>query len=154
MQILRGSTNRRERSRRRELPAARLRFTVTLARFDETAEAALQAVQKLQQPKRALLGRLDEVAVLLISDRRMSELHWRFMREHGPTDVITFDHGEIFVSVQTAEENRRRFGTSLQRELELYVVHGLLHLNGFDDRKPADARKMERTQAKILSTLK
>src|SRR3954468_15094043 len=133
---------------------AQRKLTVRLSELQKSAEAALQAVQKLQQPKRALLGRLDEVAVLLISDRRMSELHWRFMREHGPTDVITFDHGEIFVSVQTAEENRRRFGTSLQRELELYVVHGLLHLNGFDDRKPAEAQKMERTQKKILSALK
>jgi probable rRNA maturation factor len=73
------------------------------------------------------------------------------MNEAGPTDVITFQHGEIFISADTAKRNARRFGNSLARELRLYVVHGLLHLRGFDDRDPAGARKMEGVQRKILT---
>jgi len=72
------------------------------------------------------------------------------MHESGPTDVLTFQHGEIFVSVETAKRHARRFGNSLAHELRLYVVHGLLHLHGFDDRTQTEAHKMERTQEEIL----
>ena len=73
------------------------------------------------------------------------------MNERGPTDVITFQHGEIFISAEMARRNARRFGNSLVRELRLYIVHGLLHLQGFDDREPRKARKMEALQRKILA---
>ena len=73
------------------------------------------------------------------------------MNESGPTDVITFQHGEIFISAETARRNAQRFGNALARELRLYVVHGLLHLHGFDDRDESNARKMEIVQRRILN---
>ena len=97
------------------------------------------------------LERLEEVSILMISNRRMSALHSRFMNEAGPTDVITFQHGEIFISAEMAKRNARRFGNSLARELRLYIVHGLLHLHGFDDRDPASARAMATLQQRILA---
>jgi probable rRNA maturation factor len=72
------------------------------------------------------------------------------MHQSGPTDVLTFQHGEIFISVETAKRHARGFGTSLGHELRLYLVHGLLHLHGFDDQTETSARKMERKQARIL----
>jgi probable rRNA maturation factor len=69
----------------------------------------------------------------------------------GPTDVLTFQHGEIFISVEMAKRQARVLGNALMRELQLYIVHGLLHLHGFDDRTPAGARKMKKAQEKILS---
>jgi probable rRNA maturation factor len=68
--------------------------------------------------------------------------------------VITFQHGEIFISADTAVRNARRFGNSFADELRLYIVHGLLHLHGFDDRDKAGARKMDKTQRKILAEAK
>jgi probable rRNA maturation factor len=65
--------------------------------------------------------------------------------------VITFQHGEIFVSTETARRQTRRFGTSLEHELRLYLVHGLLHLHGFDDKDPRSAAEMKRTQEKLLA---
>ena len=91
------------------------------------------------------------IFVWLISDRRMSRLHREFLGKSGPTDVLTFQHGEIFISVATAKRHARAFGNSLTRELQLYIVHGLLHLNGFDDRTQSDARGMEKMQAEILT---
>ena len=91
-----------------------------------------------------------EVFIWLISDRRMALLHRQFLGKTGPTDVLTFQHGEIFISVETARRHARAFGNSLMRELKLYVVHGLLHLHGFEDRTPAEARKMKTAQEKIL----
>jgi probable rRNA maturation factor len=73
------------------------------------------------------------------------------MNELGPTDVITFQHGEIFIGAETARRNARRFGNALAHELRLYLVHGLLHLHGFDDRDEERARKMEIVQRKILA---
>ncbi len=67
--------------------------------------------------------------------------------------MLTFEHGEIFLSVETARRNARIFGNSLARELRLYIIHGLLHLHGFEDRTDADARKMEMMQERILGQL-
>ena len=63
---------------------------------------------------------------------------------------MTFQHGEIFISVDTARRHARAFGNSLLRELKLYIVHGLLHLHGFDDQTPAEAHKMKTAQERIL----
>ncbi len=92
----------------------------------------------------------SELAVLLVSDRRIAQLHRKFMNVSGPTDVLTFEHGEIFISVQMAQRNARLYQNSLMRELQLYIVHGLLHLRGFDDAERADARRMSSLQEKIL----
>jgi probable rRNA maturation factor len=106
----------------------------------------------LQIPKRepTELMRLREISVLFVSDWRMAALHRRFLGKSGPTDVLTFQHGEIVVSAETARRNARRFGNSLGGELRLYLVHGLLHLHGFDDGTKADAKKMEKVQRRIL----
>src|SRR6185295_13143344 len=84
----------------------------------------------------------EEIFVMLISDKRMSDLHLRYMNEAGPTDVITFQHGEIFISAPTAQRQAQEFGTTTRREIELYLAHGLLHLAGFDDRAADQRAKM------------
>lgn len=97
------------------------------------------------------LTRVAELNVLLISDRRMSELHRRFMQIDEPTDVITFQHGEIFISVETARRQAKIFGTTLSHELRLYLVHGLLHLQGFDDSEPVARQRMHLVQEKVVA---
>ena len=124
---------------------------VSIADLEQFAAKALRACLRLSRRKPTDLTRLCEIFVLLVSDRRMASLHRQFLNQTGPTDVLTFQHGEIFISVETARKHARTFGNSLARELRLYIVHGLLHLHGFDDRKRADARKMERIQKRILT---
>jgi probable rRNA maturation factor len=114
------------------------------------AGKALDCCLQFHEKKGTDLRKLPEVFVWLISDRRMTRLHRKFMHQTGPTDVLTFQHGEIFVSVETAKRHARQFGSSLASELRLYIVHGLLHLHGFDDRTQPGARKMEQTQERIL----
>jgi probable rRNA maturation factor len=116
-------------------------------------EFAVRALREcLQIPrKKSGLANLTELNVLLVSNRRMAELHRRFLHLPGPTDVITFQHGEIFVSVETARSHARRFGNSFAGELRLYVAHGLLHLHGLDDKTPAGAAEMERAQEKLVA---
>src|SRR5436190_23252260 len=124
---------------------------VNIIELEKFALKALRCCLRLRRSKSTELMKLGEVFVVLISDRRMASLHRRFLNQSGPTDVLTFQHGEIFISVATARRNARAFGNSLTRELQLYIVHGLLHLHDFDDRKQADARKMERMQKRILA---
>ncbi len=116
------------------------------------ARKAAELCLRLPRRKKSDLAQLREISVLIVSDRKIASLHRQFMNESGPTDVITFQHGEIFVGVESARRNARRFGNAFERELRLYVVHGLLHLHGFDDRNAASARRMRVVQRKILAT--
>jgi probable rRNA maturation factor len=124
---------------------------VPLAALQEFAVRALRECLKIPRKKSTGLANLAELSVLLVSNRRMAELHRRFLHLPGPTDVITFQHGEIFVSVETARSHARRFGNSLEGELRLYMAHGLLHLLGLDDKTPADAAEMELAQEKLVA---
>jgi probable rRNA maturation factor len=125
---------------------------INVADLQEFAAKAARKALQLNREKKTDLRKLHEVFVSLISDRRMASLHRKFMRETGPTDVLTFQHGEIFISVDTAKRHARSFRNSLESELCLYVVHGFLHLHGFDDRTQNGARKMKKMQESILHT--
>lgn len=119
--------------------------------LESFARKAVKLCLALPREKQTELEQLPEVSILIVSDRKIAELHRKFMNESGPTDVITFQHGEIFISADMAGRNAKRFESSLARELRLYIVHGLLHLHGFDDRDLQSARKMETIQRKILT---
>jgi len=119
--------------------------------LEKFATKAVKLCLKLPRTKEAALAQLSEVSVLIVSDNKIATLHQKFMNETGPTDVITFQHGEIFISAEMARRNAKRFGNSLGRELRLYVVHGLLHLHGLDDQDPVNARRMETVQREILA---
>jgi probable rRNA maturation factor len=126
------------------------KIPVNAAELEKFAVKALRHCVQLRKERPTDLTKLREIFVWLISDRRMSRLHRQFLGKSGLTDVLTFQHGEIFISVAAAKRHARAFGNSLTRELQLYIVHGLLHLNGFDDRTQPGARRMEKMQAKIL----
>jgi probable rRNA maturation factor len=126
------------------------KISVNVAELEKFADNAVQNSLQLRKGRQTDLRASREVSVWLISDRRMALLHRKFLGQLGPTDVLTFQHGEIFISVETARCHARAFGNSLLRELKLYIVHGLLHLHGFDDQTPGEAHKMKAAQEKIL----
>jgi len=126
------------------------KIPVNVAELEVFAANAVQNTLQLHQRQRTELRNLSEMFIWLISDRRMAFLHRKFLGQSGPTDVLTFHHGEIFISVDTARRHARAFGSSLLCELKLYIVHGLLHLHGFADQAPCDAQKMKAAQEKIL----
>jgi probable rRNA maturation factor len=126
------------------------RISVNVAELEKFAGHAVQNSLQLHQGQRTDLRKLGKISVWLISDRRMALLHRKFLGQSGPTDVMTFQHGEIFISVETARRHARTFGNSLLRELKLYIAHGLLHLHGFDDQTPSEMHKMKAAQERIL----
>ncbi len=138
-------------------PSVRVRnsqrkLRVNVSALQAFADLALRILLESKTRLGGVLRTLAQVDVLLVSDRRIAELHKRFMGIAGPTDVITFQHGEIFVSTETARANARRFGTTTDAEIRLYIVHGLLHLAGFDDTTAAAARAMAQTQNRIVAS--
>ncbi len=124
---------------------------VKLPALRDFARRALSECLNFPGRKPDALGHLAEVSVIVISDWRMAELHQRFLQEPGPTDVITFLHGEIFVSAETARRQARAFRTSLEHELHLYIAHGLLHLRGYDDKTTAGRAEMKRLQESVVA---
>lgn len=97
--------------------------------------------------------------ILLTGNKRIKELNKQFLHRNEPTDVISFGTkkrgfiGEIAISVEMAEENARRFKTSKENEIFLYIIHGILHLLGYEDKTRTKRRIMENRQKKILEAL-
>ncbi len=129
---------------------AQRKVRIDVRELQNFATRALSLCLTRNPPFKTNLRKLAAVSVVLVSDRRMAALHRQFMNIAGPTDVITFQHGEIFASVETARRNATEFGTSLAKEIKLYIVHGLLHLDGFDDATIAASRAMETAQKRIF----
>jgi probable rRNA maturation factor len=109
---------------------------------------AQRALEKVEAVKRTALP--AEIVAVLVSDRRISALHLQFMQIAGPTDVITFQHGEIIISVETAHRQATQLGKKLLPELCLYLLHGLLHLAGYDDTTDSGFREMQRLQRRLM----
>ena len=109
-----------------------------------------------------------EIGICLVAAPEMTRLNETFLRHAGSTDVITFDyaapktrtrnphpeiHGEIFVCVDEAVLQARKFGTNWQSEIVRYLVHGTLHLLGFDDASAGARRKMKPEEERRLAGL-
>lgn len=122
-------------------------------RLMDVAEAVGRAWPAIgaAQKDGSVLGELDEITVVLVSDRRMAALHGEFLGDASPTDVITFQHGEIVISAETARREAREWREPVPREVARYAVHGLLHLAGWSDATPRSAATMRSVQEKILA---
>jgi len=101
---------------------------------------------------------IAEIAVFLVSDREIARINRLYLGRKSPTDVIAFDlsgpdnrlFADIVVSTQRARANAKRFATSAMFEIELYVVHGLLHILGYNDRNKKEACLMQSKAENII----
>ena len=98
----------------------------------------------------AVLPGLGEIEISLVDDETIGRVHGEFLDDPDPTDVITFLHGEILVSAETARREGPEHGKTTAEEILLYVVHGLLHLNGHTDLGEPERTEMHRIQEEIL----
>lgn len=122
-------------------------------------EAALAAMRATRCPGGA------EVEVALVDDATISRLNRRFLGHRGPTDVLAFPGlrdepapcgtllGEIVISVERARAQARDAGWPVRREVVLLLVHGLLHLRGYDDHAPRDAGLMRARERRVLEKI-
>lgn len=101
-----------------------------------------------------------ELSIAVLDADTMGRVHADFLGDPAPTDVITFpgdalaaSAGEICVCADVARDYVRASGGDFARELALYVVHGYLHLCGFDDTTAVASRRMRRAEAVALAVL-
>lgn len=108
-------------------------------------------------------GPAAEVEIALVDDATIARLNRRFLGHRGVTDVITFQGsglphdrsiGEVVVSVERARAQARRVGWPLRHELAMLVVHGVLHLCGYDDHAAPDAARMRARERAIVERLR
>jgi len=99
----------------------------------------------------AHLETIQEIEFNLINDETICDLHAQFMDDPTPTDVITFHHGEVFISYDTALREADERTIPLAEELFRYHVHGLLHLAGYDDLSEPEYTEMHALQESLIS---
>jgi probable rRNA maturation factor len=127
---------------------------VQLAWLRRFAGEALAACAGESGDGQFALRALPEIEVAIVSDEVIARVHVDFMSVPGATDVITFDHGEIVTSAETAKAYAKQHGHTVDEELALYLVHGLLHLNGYDDLEPTRRKEMHRVQNRIWKAIR
>lgn len=109
-----------------------------------------------------------ELGIYLVGAAKMAQVNQTHLQHEGSTDVITFDysdpspeprvpklsiHGELFVCIDDAILQAGQFRTTWQSEVIRYVIHGVLHLCGYDDLKPAARKIMKRQENRLLKKL-
>ena len=125
---------------------------------------AVPPLQQFYERVRRELGFAPEsVTVQLISDETMSRLNQTFRKKRGPTDVLSFPAngspaaqgakyvGDIAISPETARRNARRFSRSFPMEMRILILHGMIHLAGFDHE--TDHGEMDRLERRLRKRL-
>lgn len=100
-----------------------------------------------------------QITIVLCDDAMIQAMNTRFLQHDWPTDVITFPLcqqplvGEIYISVDTAQRQAAEYGVVLSNELVRLVVHGVLHLLGYDDCTDDDRRQMQTVQERYVARI-
>ena len=129
-------------------------------RLDKKAVARVVAI--LDEHRAKFIGGCPdgELSLAFMTDAKLAKLHGDFLDDPTTTDVITFEGqpefgvaGEVCVSADTAAAYAKEHKRDFSEELTLYVVHGWLHLAGYDDLVPAKKRKMRAAEARAMKLL-
>jgi probable rRNA maturation factor len=102
------------------------------------------------KPRKQGMTLPSEVEITLLGKAAITRVHGEFLGDPTPTDVITFEHGEILIGVPIAAANARKFRHPTDHEIALCVIHGLLHLLGYDDLTKKERVIMHARQEEIL----
>ena len=153
---------RASNSRQRAAPSG---VDIQIAWRLRTSWRALRLLRRIaNHVLRAEGFRTGHLSIAVVGGRAMSTLNTRFHDTPGPTDVLSFDldsdaaagrmDAEIVLCAHVARK-RARGGTlqAARAELGLYLVHGILHVAGFDDHRPADFRRMHAREDELLTQL-
>ncbi|MBU4561638.1 rRNA maturation RNase YbeY [bacterium] len=133
------------------------------------AKKALKAARPARSARRSRAGegyREVQVSILFCSDPYIKRLNKEYREVNAPTDVLAFSMhggrfpkvhpeilGDVVISLETASRQAKRFRHSLDEEIVLLVVHGILHLLGYDHLKNKDKELMRRKEKQILRVI-
>ena len=92
---------------------------------------------------------LGDISIIFCSDNYLLDVNKKYLQHNYYTDIITFDYcegnrlsGDLFISVDSVRLNAAEYGSSFEDELNRVIVHGLLHLMGYDDHSDEDITQM------------
>ena len=104
------------------------------------------------------IRRVGQINIIFCSDNYILDVNQQFLQHDYFTDIITFDYcegdvlsGDLFISVDTVRENAIEYGTEFEDELNRVIVHGVLHLIGYDDHCDEDIAQMRKKEDYYLS---
>ena len=104
------------------------------------------------------IRRIGQINIIFCSDNYILDVNQRYLQHDYFTDIITFDYcegdrlsGDLFISVDTVRENSIEYGTDFNDELNRVMVHGVLHLIGYDDHSDEDVAQMRKKEDYYLS---
>lgn len=131
---------------------------VQISNRQETLEIPVRRLKKLLQLAAPCEWNGAEISLALVDGAQMTLLNRRYTEHDDDTDVLAFPLedpadrliGEIVVSVSRAVAEAKARGVAAEDELALYILHGALHLMGFDDHTPADRRRMYARERELL----
>ncbi|MBL1211958.1 MAG: rRNA maturation RNase YbeY [Ignavibacteriae bacterium] len=116
----------------------------------------------ISQLKKVLQFQINSLDINIVNKEYILELNKNFLNHNYTTDIITFNYsednvgldGEIFISLHDAINNAKRFGVSLDTEILRLIIHGVLHLVGYDDISSDKKRIMKRKENKLVELFK
>lgn len=95
------------------------------------------------------IKKTGDISVIFCSDRYILDVNMKYLQHDYFTDIITFDYcegdrisGDLFISIDSVRENSLQYGVEFENELDRVMVHGVLHLLGYDDHTPEDIAVM------------
>ena len=104
------------------------------------------------------IRKIGNISIIFCSDNYILDVNQKYLQHDYFTDIITFDYcegdklsGDLFISVDTVKDNALEYGTEFQDELNRVMVHGLLHLIGYDDHSEEDIKEMRAKENNYLS---
>ena len=107
------------------------------------------------------IRRLGDINIIFSSDNYILDVNMKYLQHDYFTDIITFDYcekkvlsGDLFISVDSVRENSVYYGTEFEDELNRVIVHGLLHLIGYDDHSDEDIKVMREKENYYLDLRK
>lgn len=102
--------------------------------------------------------KLGEISYVFCSDERILEVNKQYLSHDFYTDIITFDYvekervsGDIFISIDRVEENAKDFNVTFQQELLRVIIHGVLHLLGFEDHSQEEQQIMRQKENEAIA---
>jgi rRNA maturation RNase YbeY len=134
-----------------------------IAFFSEDTDFKPTSTAKLRQWISNVIKReshlTGEVNYIFCSRPYLLELNQTYLNHHDHTDILTFDQstlpetisGDIYISVDQVRENALLFGDTFEQELRRVMIHGILHLLGYNDKTPEEQREMRKKEEAYLS---
>ena len=111
--------------------------------------------------KKEMFFNIDSLNINIVNSEYIFELNSRYLNHNYTTDIITFNYsehkdrldGEIFISLHEAIFNSKKYKISLDNEILRLIIHGVLHLLGFDDLNAADKKVMKSHENKFVKLI-